>query len=226
MLHRKIKKEKRKRKIRNEEARKLNNQFGKEQKVIFDKFKDCIEDDGENMKPIFKEKEKERRFFNDPVVVENFWRSLWEKVDSGNPDAEWIKEIKNKFIELIPNVYEGNLVVNDYVASKAIKKKKNWTSHGPDKITNFWWKKLKSVSSMCTKVFNKVLNDDIELLCWVCMGIVALLPKLGEWSESNQRPITCLNTIYKWFTSILRCFHNEHLKKYGILQVDRIDRFV
>ena len=52
-------------------------------------------------------------------------------------------------------------------------------------------------------------------------GRVALIPKEGEWSAANPRPITCLNTMYKWLTSILVIFHNKHLQKYQLLQLDQ-----
>ena len=34
-------------------------------------------------------------------------------------------------------------------------------------------------------------------------GKTTLLPNPGELTSDNQRPITCLNTMYKWFTSCL-----------------------
>ena len=48
-----------------------------------------------------------------------------------------------------------------------------------------------------------------------------LIPKDGEWSVANQRPITCLNNMYKWFTSIIKMKSDEHLKLYKLMQVDQ-----
>ena len=72
-----------------------------------------------------------------------------------------------------------------------------------------------------TGVFRQIFNTELIIEQWVCTGRVSLLPKPGEWSESNQRPITCLNTMYKWITSVLRHFHNVHLKQHGLMQIDQ-----
>ena len=48
-----------------------------------------------------------------------------------------------------------------------------------------------------------------------------MIPKDGEWAISNQRPITCLNNMYKWYTSIIKMKSDEHLKKYKLMQVDQ-----
>ena len=73
---------KRKTENKSEKARKLNEQFEKDPKSISQKFKKCIVEDEEDLNHIFVEKLTERRFFEDPKVVETFWRNLCEK-------AEW-----------------------------------------------------------------------------------------------------------------------------------------
>ena len=47
-----------------------------------------------------------------------------------------------------------------------------------------------------------------------------LIPKLGYFSTKirNQRPITCLNRIYKWFTSCLLKSVDNHLDAYKLMQ--------
>ena len=39
--------------------------------------------------------------------------------------------------------------------------------------------------------------------------------------KDNQRPITCLNTLYKWYTSFLLVDPNYHLLSYGLMQGDQ-----
>ena len=133
---------KRKRKLRNEKSRKLNAEFQKDQKTIFDKFRSCIEDDPEKLMPIYEEKVVEKKYLENAELVERFWRNLWEQADSGNPEVPWLKEIEEKFKQIIPNVDEGDLNVTNEICWETIRKKKNWSTPGPDKITNFWWKKL------------------------------------------------------------------------------------
>ena len=211
---------KRSRKLRNEKARLLNNEFQKNQKGVFDKFRNSINEDSD-LKPVYTEKVTEKKYFEDPKLVEKFWSELWEKEDAGNPDAAWVSEIKDKFFQLIPDVYDGDLEITMDVCKNTVRKKKNWSAPGPDKITNFWWKKLPCIMKLIVDLFHNIINVLLTIERWVCAGRVALLPKEGVWSEANQRPITCLNTIYKWITSVLLHFHNEHLNKYRLSQVDQ-----
>ena len=146
---------------------------------------------------------------------------MWEAPDKGNPDTTWLNDFEKKFSEIVENVDEGDLDVNYDICYNAIKKKKNCTSPGPDRIVNFWLKKLPCIIEVCVKLYFNTINILQSIEPWICQGRVALIPKEGEWSASNQRPITCLNTLYKWLTSILLIFHNKHVNKYQLLQIDQ-----
>ncbi|XP_074612680.1 fibroblast growth factor receptor 2-like isoform X3 [Acropora palmata] len=52
-------------------------------------------------------------------------------------------------------------------------------------------------------------------------GRTTLIPKSGSFSSDNQRPITCLNTIYNWFTSCLLEPVNHHLDTYKLVEIER-----
>ena len=43
-------------------------------------------------------------------------------------------------------------------------------------------------------------------------------PKPGDFTSENQRPITCLNTSYKWFTSCVLGPMDEHVDKYDLTE--------
>ena len=66
-----------------------------------------------------------------------------------------------------------------------------------------------------------LINSDCEITKWFCGGRTSLLEKSGEWMYSNTRPITCTNTLYKWFTSVLLLIHNRHITEYEIMQLDQ-----
>ena len=53
------------------------------------------------------------------------------------------------------------------------------------------------------------------------MGETDMIPKEGEWSAANQRPITLLNTCNKWLTGILKDKMESHLEKFNMLQCDQ-----
>ena len=61
-------------------------------------------------------------------------------------------------------------------------------------------------------------NKPQDIPWWFTGGKTSLIPKPGQLSSENQRPITCLNTLYKWFTSCLLKPVNHHLKKHGFIQ--------
>ena len=44
----------------------------------------------------------------------------------------WLCEIEKLFINLIPQLNTDNLIVTDKIIVDAIKKKRNWSSPGPD----------------------------------------------------------------------------------------------
>ena len=47
---------------------------------------------------------------------------------------------------------------------------------------------------------------------WFSEDKTTLIPKEGEFLSENQRLITCLNNMYKWFTSCLLAPIDQHLK--------------
>ena len=49
-------------------------------------------------------------------------------------------------------------------------------------------------------------------------GKTSLIPKPGKFSSGNQRPFTCLNTIYKWYTSCLLVPIDKHLNHYDLME--------
>ena len=102
----------------------------------------------------------------------------------------------------------------------ASKEKKNWISPGPDRIVNFCWKKLR-VTSYVYPIYLIIIQENVSLQKWFCRGRTGLIPKDGEWAIQNQRPITCLNNMYKWYTSVIKLKSDEHLKKYRLMQVDQ-----
>ena len=47
------------------------------------------------------------------------------------------------------------------------------------------------------------------------------IPKPGEFSSDNQRPITCPNTVYKWFTACLLVPMDKHLEEHGLMEAEK-----
>ena len=54
---------------------------------------------------------------------------------------------------------------------------------------------------------------------WVVLGEkTEPTPKYGQFSSENQRPVTCLNNMYKWFTSCLLKPMDQHLDDHELMQ--------
>ena len=219
-VHRLVRK--RKKKIYYDNSRRWNRKFKEDQKRVYSTFRSIVNENPEDEFPVFKEMKSENNFFNNASSdVEVFWRTLWCKVDVGEPNVEWLNQIESVFEEKIPNVHESDLDINKGDIFNAIRKKRNWSAPGPDYITNFWLKKLTSIHQTIQKAFVIIINQEIMLPPWFCRGKTTLHEKPGGWEISNTRPITCTNNMYKWFTSLVHAKLNKHLTANQLMQVDQ-----
>ena len=53
---------------------------------------------------------------------------------------------------------------------------------------------------------------------WFSEGKTTLIPRPSEFRSDNQRSLTCLNNLYKWYTSCLLTKANQHVETYGLIQ--------
>lgn len=193
---------KRKRKKKNEESKHYNQVFRKNQSIVFNEFKDIIKENKDEEHPIFKKINRSRKYFEKPDEVLNFWKNLWNKDDPGRPDAEWLNEYETLFLEIIPELNVDELPISNEIIWNGIKKKRNWSSPGPDLVVNFWWKKINATHDVIGNIFRGIINNECNIEGWYTQGRTALLEKDGDWTPSNTRPITCTNNLYKWFSSV------------------------
>ena len=103
-------------------------------------------------------------------------------------------------------------------AISVLKKKKNWSAPGPDRLVNFWWKRAHVLHEGVARSFEAIAISDDDYPSWFAEGRTTLIPKPGDFTSDNQRPITCLNTVYKWFTSCLLSPTEQHLEEYGLME--------
>ncbi|XP_068691219.1 polycystin-1-like [Montipora foliosa] len=86
------------------------------------------------------DKEIGTRVFNNIDVASSFWRELWEKPGEGNENAEWLQEITAAIANKVPCLDESSHYVHGETIRNEMRRKKNWSAPGPDRIVNFWWK--------------------------------------------------------------------------------------
>ena len=85
------------------------------------------------------------RIITDVNEVSSFWKALWESEGDGKIQTEWLDEIRCVVSENIPELPEGPFELCAEQAKKVILKKRNWSAPGPDRIVNYWWKRVNVV---------------------------------------------------------------------------------
>ena len=108
---------------------------------------------------------------------------LWEKRGSGNKNAASSQEEKIAIHEQVPPPTGDEWALEVAEAVKVLSKKRNWSAPGPDKITNFWWKRANTLHKGVVESFKGVSKLFSE-------GKTSLFPKEGEFLSENQRRIT------------------------------------
>ena len=69
---------------------------------------------------------------------------------------------------------------------------------------------MNCLHSGIAKSFQAIALEDQDIPLWFTGG--------KTFSSENHRPITCLNTIYEWFTSCLLKPINDHLNEYDLME--------
>jgi len=205
---------------KHEEARRVNYQFNVDAGQVYANMREVLYKDKENELPKYTpvdNKNAERTMFENIEEASSFWIQLWKSQGTGNRNAQWLENIRSAIYSRVP-LPSGKAWQPDTVeATKVLARKRNWSAPGPDRLTNFWWKKAKVLHEGVAKSFQTIANTNIEYPAWFSEGKTTLLPKPGEFTSDNQRLITCLNTLYKWFTLCLLGPANKHLETHGLM---------
>ena len=158
------------------------------------------------------------RVFENIEQAAGYWKALWESEGTGNKLAEWLEEVRQAVAGCVPVSWMGECDIECDQVKKVIVKKRNWSAPGPNRIVNCWWKRAKPLHESVALSFLEITLGENDVPLWFTQGKTSLIPKRGVFSSDNTRPITCLNTIYKWYPSCLLGPTDEHLKKYGLMQ--------
>ena len=65
------------------------------------------------------------------------------------------------------------------------------------------------------KAFVSISESNEDYPPWFSLSLIS---KSGEFTSENQRPITCLNNMYKWFTSCLQNPTDSHLSENELME--------
>ena len=146
--------------------------------------------------------------------VKRFWQNILEQVKH-NEDAQWINDQEEE-LQQINQMEWKDLTVEELRLNMT--RAANWKSPGPDRLPNFWIKKLKSLHKSMTEPYSEIVKDPKQTPDWLVDGATNLLPKKEEtWIPKNNRSIACLPTIFKILTSVITDRLYSHLEKEAIM---------
>jgi hypothetical protein len=148
--------------------------------------------------------------------IKTFWSDIWEREGQLKTDQQWIGEVEDSIKRKVTESHEMKLLEVG-LWKKIVKKRKNWTSPGPDGVQNYWLKKIKSLWVKEVEIIRNIQLCRIPVPAWMGEGRTVLIPKSNNRSAVDKyRPITCLNTLYKAMTSVIALDVQEYLVNNGI----------
>lgn len=149
----------------------------------------------------------------DDNTTSTFWRGIWS-VPVCHTEGDWLRDVEH-VCEAIPEM--DTITITPLDVAKAVRPLPNWKSPGPDGLHNFWLKWYSSSHVLLASQFQSSLESG-SLPQFLTTGVTHLLHKTGSPAEpKNYRPITCLSTVYKLLTSILRAKINQHIERNSIM---------
>ena len=220
-----LKRQKEKRKIAHKRF-KINQWFDVAEDSFYSHLNNIIKSTELNKHPQFISKEKmpsanqESTSKTTKGDFEEFWRPIWENASEAPIQAEWIKNVESAVKQYIRQPSES-IGITEKMVTESIKNKRNWSSPGKDKITNFWIKEMKNFHQDIAIALNKIVTDKLEVPIWLTTGRSVMVPKKVNPSASDYRPITCLNTLYELITSVIDHLLEIHDDKNNLMQIDQ-----
>ena len=216
------------RKQKQEESKVLNGLFQADPGSVYSSFNEMIKEEKDNTRPKYKTPQcttegSERQMFENIDEASSYWKSLWEQSSTNisTTRVSWLNEVKRGFDKLVLVPPADLFQLSTEASTKVIKQKRNWSAPGPDRLANFWWKKATCLHQGIATCFAAIGNGEENYPHWFTGGKTTLIPKPGEFISENQRPITCLNTLYKWFTSCLLKPINQNLDRHRLMETEQ-----
>lgn len=205
--------------------RNANKWFDNNEGKFYDHCRTIIKNDPVNKRPTYTEPINDNNQTSDTELTKNdfeqFWRPIWEENKETNLDAKWIKEVKEAINEVIPPPSDDLITIQESDIKSSICSKKNWSSPGVDKITNYWMKKITEAHEGLAIALTKIINNEQSLPQWLCEGKCIMIPKTENPKAKDHRPITLLNTMYKLVTSVIDARLRKHQEQYNYMQIDQ-----
>ena len=137
---------------------------------------------------------------------DKFWRPLWEEPSETNLNADWINRSFQAMQSELKQDNQIHLEFDESTFWNNLKKKRNWSSTGLDKTTNFWIKVCKSLLIAFSLAVKTLMQNKLPFPHWLPGARTVTIPKCKDPRANDHRPITCLNTSYKLQRSLITIF--------------------
>ena len=218
-----ILKQQREREENKNERFRQNCLFDQNESKFYDHLKSILESD-ESDEPICTPPPKHMRK-NETNLTRNefdkFWRPLWEEPSETNLNADWINRSFQAMQSELKRDNQIHLEFDESTFWNNLRKKRNWSSTGLDKTTNFWIKVCKSLLTSFSLAVKTLMQNKLPFPHWLPGARTVMIPKCKDPRAKDHRPITCLNTSYKLITAVI----NHNLRKIeasqNMLQLDQ-----
>ena len=190
---------------------------------FYDHLKSILESD-ESDEPICTPSPKQMRK-NETNLTRNgfdkFWRPLWEEPSETNLNADWINRSFQAMQSELKRDNQIHLEFDESTFWNNLRKKRNWSSTGLDKTTNFWIKVCKSLLTSFSLPVKTLMQNKLPFHHWLPGARTVMIPKYKDPRAKDHRPITCLNTSYMLITAVIN--HNLHKieSSQNMLQLDQ-----
>lgn len=152
--------------------------------------------------------------------IQHFWQEQLSAKKHFNRNAHWIQSeiLRTQQIE---DQQQRDITTAELEA--IIKSLPNWKAPGPEKLQNFWIKKLTCTWEKLREAINEAIDDPNKIPEFLLQGITYLLPKDPQNSQdpAKYRPITCLPTMYKIITSCIAKRIYEHCEDNNLIAIQQ-----
>ena len=92
------------------------------------------------------------------VHTGNYWEQSSTKISTTR--VSWLNDVKRGFDKLLPAPPADFFQLSTEASTKVIKQKRNWSAPGPDRPTNFWWKKATCLHQGIATCFAAIGNGE------------------------------------------------------------------
>lgn len=144
----------------------------------------------------------------------DYWANMWRKDSVAKIDEPWVQDIDHE----LSQTPTANTYIEPGRIKKILRKASNWKAPGPDKVHNYWLKYFPAAHENIRQSFIACLENNESFPRFLIKGRTTLIFKKGDKSDpKNYRPITCLSSLYKLFTSIISDETYLHCERNNLL---------